>query len=120
MSGMLGTNSRKVSVIPSPSKILWKRYCRETHTDSLQRFRTCRQTYRKKSPDLAKDLQAALELLSEDALHPKLKTHKLKGDLEGSRAASVGYDLRIVFQMVDHEHSEAILLQTVGTHDEVY
>ncbi len=74
----------------------------------------------RKPPDLAKDLQAALELLSEDALHPKLKTHKLKGDLEGSWAASVGYDLRIVFQMVDHEDSEAILLQTVGTHDEVY
>ncbi|MEW6533617.1 MAG: type II toxin-antitoxin system mRNA interferase toxin, RelE/StbE family [Thermodesulfobacteriota bacterium] len=74
----------------------------------------------KKRPDVADDLRAALELLSEDALHPKLKTHKLKGDLEGSWAASAGYDLRIVFQMVDYEGSEAILLQTVGTHDEVY
>jgi addiction module RelE/StbE family toxin len=74
----------------------------------------------KKRPDVVKDLQAALELLSEDALHPKLKTHKLKGDLEEAWAASVGYDLRIVFQIVDYEGSEAILLQTVGTHDEVY
>lgn len=74
----------------------------------------------KKRPDVAEDLRAAFELLSEDALHPKLKTHKLKGDLEGSWAASAGYDLRIVFEMVDYEGSEAILLLTVGTHDEVY
>jgi len=74
----------------------------------------------KKRPDAAKPLQAALELLSEDFLHPKLKTHKLKGDLEGAWAASAGYDLRIVFELVDYKGSEAILLQTVGTHDEVY
>jgi len=74
----------------------------------------------KKRPDVAEDLRAALELLAEDALHPKLKTHKLKGDLEGSWAASAGYDLRIVFEMVDQKGSEAILLQTVGAHDEVY
>jgi addiction module RelE/StbE family toxin len=74
----------------------------------------------KKRPDAAEDLRAALELLSEDALHPQLKTHKLKGGLQGSWAASAGYDLRIVFEMVDHKGSGAILLQTVGTHDEVY
>ncbi len=74
----------------------------------------------KKRSGVAEDLQAALELLSEDPLHPKLKTHKRKGDLEGAWAASVGYDLRIVFEMVDYKGSEAILFQTVGTHDEVY
>jgi len=37
-----------------------------------------------------------------------------------SWAASAGSDLRIVFEMVNYEGSEAILLQTVGTHDEVY
>jgi len=74
----------------------------------------------KKRPEIAEDLRAALELLSEDALHPRLKTHKLKGDLQGSWAASVGYDLRIVFEVVDYEDTEAILLLTVGTHDEVY
>lgn len=74
----------------------------------------------KKRPHPAQDFQATLELLSENALHPKLKTHKLKGDFEGSWAASVGYDLRIVFQIVDHEGSDAILLPSIGTHDEVY
>jgi len=48
-----------------------------------------------------------------------LKTHKLKGELAGSWACSAGYDLRIVFEFVQHEGNEAILLQTIGTHDEV-
>jgi addiction module RelE/StbE family toxin len=74
----------------------------------------------KKNPEAAPHLQAALESLAEDAFHPALKTHKLKGELAGSWACSVGYDLRIVFQFVQHEGAEAILLLTVGTHDEGY
>ena len=74
----------------------------------------------KKHPQLAKDLRVALDVMSKDVFDPKLKTHKLKGDLEGSWSCSAGYDLRIIFQFVQHEGSEAVLLQTVGTHDEVY
>ena len=74
----------------------------------------------KKRPHLAKEIQGTLELLSEDAFHPRLKTHKLKGNLEGSWACSVSYDLRIVFEFVQYEGTEAILLETVGTHDQVY
>jgi mRNA-degrading endonuclease YafQ of YafQ-DinJ toxin-antitoxin module len=76
--------------------------------------------YLKKHPHTADDLRAALEQLAEDAFHPGLRTHRLKGDLAGSWACSAGYDLRIVFAFVQHEGQEAILLQTVGTHDEVY
>ena len=61
-----------------------------------------------------------MELLAEDALKPGLKTHKLKGKLAGSWACSAGYDLRIVFQFVKHKGQDAILLEGVGTHDEVY
>ncbi|HEX9974315.1 MAG TPA: type II toxin-antitoxin system YafQ family toxin [bacterium] len=74
----------------------------------------------KKNPQLAKDIRATLVLLSEDAFLPQLKTHKLKGKLEGSWACSAGYDLRIVFEFVKHEGIEAILLETIGTHEEVY
>ncbi len=74
----------------------------------------------KKDPRAAADLQAALELLSADAFQPHLKTHKLKGPLEGSWACSAGYDLRIVFKIVAWQGAEAILLETVGTHEEVY
>ncbi|MCL7454281.1 MAG: type II toxin-antitoxin system mRNA interferase toxin, RelE/StbE family [Anaerolineae bacterium] len=74
----------------------------------------------KKNPGAADDLRATLELLSEDAFHPRLRTHKLKGPLAGSWACSVGYHLRIVFSFVQFEGREAVLLQTVGTHEEVY
>ena len=74
----------------------------------------------KKHPEVTPILQAALEALAEDAFQPTMKTHKLKGELAGSWACSVGYDLRIVFEFIQHEGAEAILLQTVGTHDEVY
>ena len=71
-------------------------------------------------PRIANDLRSTLEQLSEDAFDTSLKTHKLKGDLEGSWACSAGHDLRIIFSFVEHEGQEAIFLQTVGTHDEVY
>jgi mRNA-degrading endonuclease YafQ of YafQ-DinJ toxin-antitoxin module len=74
----------------------------------------------KRHPSVADDLRATLTLLEQDAFHPRLKTHKLMGDLEGSWACSAGYDLRIVFSFVEREGGEAILLETVGTHDEVY
>ncbi len=74
----------------------------------------------KKNPRLAEDIRATLEQLTEDAFHPKLRTHKLKGKLENAWACSAGYDLRIVFKLVEHERSEAVLLMTVGTHEEVY
>ena len=46
--------------------------------------------------------------------------HKLKGDLEGSWASSAGYDVRIIFKVVQFKNTEAILLESIGTHDEVY
>lgn len=76
--------------------------------------------YSKASPESAESLRSALQLLEADAFHPRLKTHKLSGQLKDSWAASAGYDLRIVFKFVTREGSEAILLETIGTHDEVY
>ena len=48
------------------------------------------------------------------------ESHKLKGKFADSWAYSVGYELGIVFQFDRFECSEAVLLETVGTHDEVY
>jgi mRNA-degrading endonuclease YafQ of YafQ-DinJ toxin-antitoxin module len=61
-----------------------------------------------------------LELLGQDAFDPRLRTHKLQGDLAECWASSAGYDLRIVFQFVQQGGAEAVLLLSVGTHDEVY
>ena len=49
-----------------------------------------------------------------------LDTHKLKGTLSGLWACSVTYDCRIVFDFVESEEGEVLLLFDIGTHDEVY
>ena len=76
--------------------------------------------FAKKNPQLAQELPSVLALLTSDAFDRKLKTHTLKGKLEHSWACSIGYEMRIVFSFVQHEGQEAILLETLGTHDEVY
>jgi mRNA-degrading endonuclease YafQ of YafQ-DinJ toxin-antitoxin module len=76
--------------------------------------------FAQRHPKLGLELQLRLELLAADAFNPQLKTHKLKGKLAGSWACSAGYDLRVVFQFVKHNGQEAILLESMGTHDEVY
>jgi addiction module RelE/StbE family toxin len=74
----------------------------------------------RKNPDFQEDLRFALNLLSTNALDPRLKSHKLKGRLKGSWACSAGYDLRIIFQYVQHKNREVILLEAAGTRDEIY
>ncbi len=74
----------------------------------------------KKRPEFGDDLQNALTLLENDVFHPSLKAHKLQGKLAGSWACCVGYDLRIIFRLGRYEKQEAIFLETMGTHDEVY
>ena len=73
----------------------------------------------KKDAEAVEHLRLALEALSEDAFSPNLRTHKLKGRFDGLWASGAGYDLRILFEFVEHDGAEAILLLTVGTHDEV-
>ncbi len=74
----------------------------------------------KKQPQLAQNIQNILALLCSDPFQARLKTHKLKGELKDSYACSAGYDLRIIFKFVEYEQTQAILLESIGTHDEVY
>ncbi len=73
-----------------------------------------------KHPERADKIRITLELMEQDVFDPRLKAHRLKGPLEGAYACSGGYDMRIVFKLVEHEGSRAILLLSIGTHDEVY
>ena len=75
-----------------------------------------------KRPILKNAIQKSILLLEEDALNPKLKTHKLSGNLFGMFACSCGYDCRIIFSIVVNKSSkeEEIILIDLGTHDEVY
>lgn len=76
----------------------------------------------KKDPLLRDRILAVMDLLQKDPFQPQLKTHKLKGILEGCWACSVEYNLRIVFDFVkNHVTDETeILLINIGTHEEVY
>jgi mRNA-degrading endonuclease YafQ of YafQ-DinJ toxin-antitoxin module len=74
----------------------------------------------RRHPDHSADLFEAFAQLRDDPFHPSLRTHKVTGVLAGSWACSVGYDLRVIFRIVKHAGKLAIVLQSVGTHDEVY
>jgi len=74
----------------------------------------------RRRPELADALLRTLQLLQVDPYAAALKTHKLKGNLKNSWACSGGYDLRLVFSFTKHSGKPAILLETLGTHDEVY
>jgi len=74
----------------------------------------------RKQPSLAPNIKDTLGLLCVEPFHPRLKTHKLKGNIKDSYACSAGYDLRIIFKFVEHEEKQAILLESIGTHDEIY
>jgi len=76
--------------------------------------------YLRRHPDQAADLFEAITQLTEDPFQPSLRTHKLTGTLVGSWACSAGYDLRVVFKITKKSGKSLILLETVGTHDEVY
>jgi mRNA-degrading endonuclease YafQ of YafQ-DinJ toxin-antitoxin module len=74
----------------------------------------------RKRPDLAEPLRLLARVLQLDPFAARLRTHKLKGALGGSWACSGGYDLRVVFSFTKYERKPAILLESVGTHDDVY
>ena len=76
----------------------------------------------RRRPHLRERIEETLRRLTDDPFHPSLRTHKLTGQLSGTWACSVSYDIRILFEFVENPESseEEILLLTVGTHDEVY
>lgn len=76
--------------------------------------------YLKRHRDAEPDMREALQMLSADAFDPRLKTHKLTGELKDVWACSAGYDLRILFEFIQRGDAEVILLLTMGTHDEAY
>jgi len=57
-----------------------------------------------------------------DLFAPNLFTHRLKGEFEGLRACSCGYDCRIIFSLEKDlvTNEEVVVLLNIGSHDEVY
>ncbi len=58
-----------------------------------------------------------MELFSKEPFNPRLRTHKLTGELEGLWAFSVAFDCRVVFKFLDKNE---VLFIDIGGHDEVY
>ena len=83
-------------------------------------FKRAARRITKKSLWLADDIAETLRLLETDPRQPALRTHKLTGDLDQFWACSAGYDLRIMFQYGRHKDRLAVVLETVGTHNEIY
>lgn len=76
----------------------------------------------KKNPQLRFQIEEVLQKISDDTFDPSLRTHKLKGDLEGIWSCSIDYDNRILFEFTSNPESgeEEIFLLTLGSHDDVY
>lgn len=70
----------------------------------------------KNSPEKDHRLNSVLSLLQNAPFTPSLKTHKLKGNMEGLYACSLTPNLRIVFEL----STDTIHLIDIGSHDEVY
>lgn len=58
-----------------------------------------------------------LEIFRDNPYDPRLRTHKLSGDLQEFWSFTVEYDVRVVFQFADKDRA---VFQDIGTHDEVY
>lgn len=85
------------------------------------RFKRAYRRYISKNRERLAWVEATLDRMRLDPRDPKLKTHSLKGQLEGSFACSCGYDCRIVFTIEsDPSGTEIILLHDIGAHDQVY
>jgi mRNA-degrading endonuclease YafQ of YafQ-DinJ toxin-antitoxin module len=74
----------------------------------------------RKHPDQVESMRLTLSLMEMDVFQQKLRSHKLKGELEGRWACSAGYDVRIVFMIGVVADKEVIQLLSIGSHDEVY
>lgn len=63
-------------------------------------------------------VKSTIDCLRRDPHNSALRNHKLKGGLQGYRAISAGYDLRIVFE--EQGKYAIVIMISIGSHDQVY
>ncbi|OGY91158.1 MAG: hypothetical protein A3B30_00030 [Candidatus Komeilibacteria bacterium RIFCSPLOWO2_01_FULL_52_15] len=70
----------------------------------------------KKLPEAVKRAAEELEAtFRKDPFDPQLKTHKLKGRLDGFLSFSIGYKYRIIFEF--GKDKKTVYFHSVGDHD---
>jgi mRNA interferase YafQ len=85
-------------------------------------FRRAFKRVTRRAPELAERVFDVVAVLAEDPFNPRLKTHRLRGQLDGLWACWVAYDCRIVFALEPDPATgeDVIVLADIGSHDEVY
>lgn len=85
-------------------------------------FRRAFKRATRRDPLLRERIFDVLAVLAENPFEPRLKTHKLRGQLEGLWASWVEVDCRIIFAFEPDPagSDELIILVDIGSHDEVY
>ena len=85
-------------------------------------FRRAFKRITRRTPDLHERIFDVLAILVADPFDPRLKTHRLRGQLQGFWACWVEYDCRVVFALEPDPASgeDVIILVDIGSHDEVY
>jgi addiction module RelE/StbE family toxin len=86
------------------------------------RFQRSLRKFIKGDQRLKKQIQETLREMEVDLSTINLSTHRLKGEFDGLRACSCGYDCRIIFSIEKYPDTdeELIILLNIGTHDDVY
>jgi mRNA-degrading endonuclease YafQ of YafQ-DinJ toxin-antitoxin module len=89
----------------------WRLVFTEQYTSRAAKFL-------KRHPQMASAYVKTLSLLEANPRHPSLRTHVLKGRLEGLHSISINMNFRITIDMIITD--KEIILINVGGHDEVY
>jgi addiction module RelE/StbE family toxin len=86
------------------------------------RFKRSLRKYVKGDKRLQRQIEETLEQMETDLFAQNLATHRLRGEFDGLRACSCGYDCRIIFSIekdIETDQEIVVLLNT-GSHDDVY
>lgn len=70
--------------------------------------------FKKLPPEIKKSAAQKEKFFRQNPFDPRLKTHKLQGELEGFWSFSVTYSYRIIF---DFEGDETVRFYMIGNHD---
>ncbi len=86
------------------------------------RFKRSLRKFIKRDKSLQRQIEETLRQMEADLFAPNLSTHRLKGEFDGLRACSCGYDCRIIFSIEKETETgqEVLVLLNIGSHDEVY
>ena len=86
------------------------------------RFKRSLRKFIKHDQNLQARIEETLRQMEIDLFAANLATHQLKGEFDGLRACSCGYDCRIIFSIEkdDETGEEIVVLLNIGSHDDVY